>query len=169
MDYINMTPHEFLIFRQILLDVNQANKKVFFHSHLTGLKYFRTPSLEIDGLNELWNIFLNCRNEDVITKAVELIKQIYLNYPESLQRVSNGEEEKVQRIRGLLLKLDTNIKRGLQKLNMKLISRSLLLLQEVTIEVKESKKCPPELILQTGLPDSKKIARWVFEGNEREK
>lgn len=128
----------------------------------TGLKIFRVLNFEIDGLNELWSIFLNCRNEEVVPHAANLLQGLYMNFPENLAATEEGLEEKNQRVKALLLKLDKNIKSGLQKTNMKLINRSLLLLKEVIAEVKESKPIPPEFILTSSAGENKRHVQVIY-------
>lgn len=49
---------------------------------LTGITYFRVVDHVdgVEGMKELFDIFLNCRNEEVVRKSAQLIKEMHLNY-----------------------------------------------------------------------------------------
>ena len=82
-DYINMKETEFEIFKQLMLEINSKDSKIVFKEILEkgGVsKYYRIVSSDLVGMKELWNIFLNCKNERVIYKVVNFLKDLYLKY-----------------------------------------------------------------------------------------
>ena len=68
---------EFNIFKKFLLEINVENDNIEQMSNFfSGISYFRIyEKVEtIEGLKEVFDIFLNCKNEKVVKKAAALIK-----------------------------------------------------------------------------------------------
>ena len=60
-----MTVKEFFIFRQFMLDVNKIMRKIEVNNYkYTGVTFFRVLSVEIEGLEQLWELYLTCKNDD---------------------------------------------------------------------------------------------------------
>ena len=68
---------EFNIFKKFLLEINVENDNIEQMSNFfSGISYFRIyEKVEtIEGLKEVFDIFLKCKNEKVVKKAAALIK-----------------------------------------------------------------------------------------------
>lgn len=63
------------IFLAFFIEVNIS------HSKLTKIKIsgakFKTKTLELIGINQLWGIFLNCKNTQTIKRTAEFICDIH--------------------------------------------------------------------------------------------
>ena len=77
---------EFDIFKELMLEVNEKENRIILreimekHPASACSKYFRITNADLIGMKELWNIFLNCKNEKVIQKVVSFLILLHLNY-----------------------------------------------------------------------------------------
>ena len=64
-----------------MLDVNKIMRKIEVNSYkYTGVTFFRVLSLEIEGLEQLWELYLTCKNDDhMIYEVAKFIQGVYLN------------------------------------------------------------------------------------------
>ena len=117
-----------------MLEINHKDTKIILKDIVDkGVsKYYRIVNSDLVGMKELWNIFLNCKNERVIYKVVSFFKDLYLKY-----HVKFEEKEKLERTQGLFTKLEKNIKDGIKRSNIKLLKHSLIFVKELLYEIKE--------------------------------
>lgn len=89
----------------------------------------------------MWDIFLNCKNEEVIKQLSKIIITFHFYFYEMTDM-----KNKKLKLSTLLNKIEKHIKDGFKKGNLKLMKHSLILLKDMIDFVKEKK--PPASILQ---------------------
>ena len=128
-----MTVEEFLIFREFMISVNTKSKKMETSClKILGKNVSLVKDTEIEGLKFVWDIFLNCKTEEVIPYLTKFMKDLFLNNSNQMLAAIQ-----VSRVEELLKKLDKFIKDGVRKSNTRIIKNSLMLLRRIINDLKE--------------------------------
>ena len=96
----------------------------------------RVASGEVKGLKQVWDIFLNCKDEQVVKECSRLLLVLHLHYDDR-----TDPTVKKARATALLSRVEKFLKDGFRKGNLTLVKHALVLLKDVIDFVKE--KRPP--------------------------
>lgn len=118
LDFINMTPKAFECFQTYFRTVNEIKGNF---KKTKGTR-FLVYDLAYEGKESLWTIFLNCKNQQTISKVITLLVNCCLKLGPTLER------EKKKICEEFTLKCVNLLKEGYLKQNDRLISKSVLLL-----------------------------------------
>jgi hypothetical protein len=125
---------EFKIFERLMIEVNKDAGNLVETTHrLSLVNYFRIcgNDTEINGLKELWTIFLNCRGEPEMRMIARLLLRMYTNYKDEV-----NAEVKAKKMEELLSKIHASMESAQRTLNQRLIKNLLLLLHELICLIK---------------------------------
>ena len=118
LDFINMSPKAFECFQTYFRTINEIKGNF---KTVKGSK-FLIYDLAYEGKESLWSIFLNCKNQNTISKVVNVLVSCCLRLGQNL------EKEKKKICEEFTYKCMNLLKEGYQKQNDRLISKSVLLL-----------------------------------------
>jgi ABC-type methionine transport system ATPase subunit len=123
------------------------------------IKVVRVKQGDIIGIKHVWDIFLNCKNEEVIKKLSKIILCLHFHFHETVDFTTKKARALV-----LMTRLDKHIKDGFKKGNLKLMKHSLILLKDIIDYVKE--KPITESILQNYQQYFKTSIKILFENQK---
>lgn len=90
------------------------------------MRVIKVKDQDIIGIKYVWDIFMNCKNQRVLTKLNELIIILYLHCESACT-----SEARLSKVNALMAKIDKNMKDGYRKGNYRILKASLELLKAV--------------------------------------
>lgn len=94
-------------------------------------RVIRVKEGDLEGYKNIWDIFLNCKNYEVIERLARFILVVNFNFVDSFPLQARKE-----RLEILLNRIEKHIKDGHRKANVKLMKHSLMLLNKIVVSVK---------------------------------
>ena len=126
------------MFQEFLFAVNIAEKKIEI-KHFAGMaRTIKVVGEDIVGNKFVWDVFMNCKNDEVLKELDELIIILHFHCATTCE-----DKVKKSKATSLMTKIEKHLRDGYKRSNYRILKAALRLLKEVIFFAKHKQLMKP--------------------------